>query len=219
MTLSDPRSSRLAGRGAGRLAGDSFSTQAAPTGEFSKPAERIIDAARALFCREGIHATGIDRILEEAGAAKMTLYNQFGSKEGLVDVVLRREGAAWRSWFRDALDQAGNTPREKLENLFVVLRQWFARSDYSGCAFMNAVAEYPKGDKHIQALALEHKREVGAILRGLVVESGVTDPEPLLEELTILFDGAIIAALIGGDPKAADSADRVARVLLAARLG
>lgn len=210
MTLLDSRSPRPSG--------EKSAIQKSPMGEFSKPAERIIEAARTLFCREGIHATGIDRILEEAGAAKMTLYNQFGSKEGLVDVVLRREGEAWRGWFRDALDQSGNTPREKLENLFAVLRQWFARADYSGCAFMNAVAEYPKGDKHIQALALEHKREVGAILRGLVVESGVTDSGPLLEELTILFDGAIIAALIGGDPKAADSADRVARVLLAARL-
>ena len=28
----------------------------------------VHDAAARLFCREGIHATGIDRILHEAGA-------------------------------------------------------------------------------------------------------------------------------------------------------
>ncbi|MGE5477964.1 MAG: TetR/AcrR family transcriptional regulator [Bacteroidales bacterium] len=183
-----------------------------------RPGERIIAAARQLFCRDGIHATGIDRILAAAGTAKMTLYNQFGSKEALVEAVLRRESEEWRSWLRAALRAAGDTPRAQLENLFVVLRQWFESEDYSGCALMNAVAEYPKGDPRIRALALEHKAGVGAILTELIAEAGCARPAELLNEMAILLDGAIIAALIAGDPAAADAAGRIARTVIASHL-
>lgn len=183
-----------------------------------RPGERILAAARRLFCRDGIHATGIDRILAEAGTAKMTLYNQFGSKEALVEAVLRRESEQWRSWLRVSLRSAGNTPRERLENLFPVLRQWFESEDYSGCAMMNAVAEYPKGDPRIHALAQEHKAGVGAILNELITDCGCARPEQLLNEMAILLDGAIIAALIAGDPSAADAAGRVARMVIASHL-
>lgn len=184
----------------------------------NKPAERILDAAARLFCREGIHATGIDRILHEAGAAKMTLYNQFGSKEQLVQVVLRRESAAWRAWFSGALAEAGRTPREKLEAVFVVLRQWFERGDYLGCSIMNAIAEYPKGDPTIRALAGEHKAGVAAILRELIDQAGCERPDELLAELFVLVDGAIIAALISGDARAANAAGRLGRLTIAAHL-
>ena len=45
------------------------------------PRERLIDTANALFARDGYHATGIDRILAEAGVAKKTLYTHFRSKD------------------------------------------------------------------------------------------------------------------------------------------
>lgn len=184
-------------------------------GDGLKPADRIIAAARLLFCRDGIHATGIDRILAEAGTAKMTLYNQFGSKERLIETVLRRESDEWCAWFAAALRAAGPTPRERLDGVFPALRDWFARGDYRGCAIMNAVAEYPKGDPAIHAIAQEHKGKVGAILKTLIVQAGCRNPDELLGEMAILIDGAIIAALIGGDPAAANAAERIARLVIA----
>lgn len=180
-----------------------------------KPADRIVAAARLLFCRDGIHATGIDRILAEAGTAKMTLYNQFGSKERLIETVLRRESDDWCAWFAAALRAAGPAPRDRLDGVFPALRDWFARGDYRGCAIMNAVAEYPKGDPAINAIAQEHKGKVAAILKALIVQAGCRNPDALLGEMAILIDGAIIAALIGGDPAAADAAGRIARLVLA----
>jgi len=148
----------------------------------------------------------------------MTLYNKFGSKEALVEVVLRREGETWRTWLQAALHDAGASPRERLAALFEVLRQWFERQDYFGCALMNAVAEYPKGEPHIRAVALEHKAAVGAILWELAEQAGCLRIDELMGELTILIDGAIIAALISGDPAAADSASRIFRLVLASHL-
>lgn len=183
-----------------------------------RPAERIIGAATRLFCKEGIHATGIDRILAEAGAAKMTLYNQFGSKEGLVEVVLRREGEIWRQWFREALAAAGPTPETRLLALFDLLRQWFEKDDYYGCAFINAVAEYTKGDDRIRALALDHKKEVLGLLREQAELAGCRDPDSLTHQLGLLIDGAIVAALVTGDATVANAAGEAAKLLIEARL-
>lgn len=59
--------------------------------------ERLIDAARQLFWREGYHATGIARILEEAGANSGSLYHFFSGKEELLEAVL--------DWYLENLDR------------------------------------------------------------------------------------------------------------------
>jgi len=58
------------------------------------PRERILDTAGELFYAEGIRAVGVDRVVDESGVARMTLYNQFGSKDGLVTAWLTRRDAA-----------------------------------------------------------------------------------------------------------------------------
>ena len=53
---------------------------------------RLLAAADELFYREGVQTVGIDRIIEQAGVAKASLYNIFGSKEDLVFALLHRDG-------------------------------------------------------------------------------------------------------------------------------
>jgi AcrR family transcriptional regulator len=45
--------------------------------ETSQARQRILETADRLFYREGVRAVGIDRIIAEAGVAKMSLYNHF----------------------------------------------------------------------------------------------------------------------------------------------
>jgi AcrR family transcriptional regulator len=52
--------------------------------------ERILDAATRLFADEGIHATGVDRVIAEADVAPMTVYRHFGGKDDLVTATLAR---------------------------------------------------------------------------------------------------------------------------------
>ncbi|MCJ8269678.1 MAG: TetR/AcrR family transcriptional regulator [Psychrosphaera sp.] len=39
--------------------------------------EQIIDQALKLFYQHGFNATGVDKIISEAGVSKKTLYNHF----------------------------------------------------------------------------------------------------------------------------------------------
>ena len=55
---------------------------------------RLLSAATRLFCKNGINATGIDAIINEAGTAKTTLYKLFGSKTNLVHACWRPKASS-----------------------------------------------------------------------------------------------------------------------------
>lgn len=170
------------------------------------PRQRLLDAATELFCRKGINAIGVDTIVAKAGVAKSTLYKLFGSKEGLVEAVLRAEGEAWRDWFTKAVSQAGPDPRARLDAIFPALAQWFRQKRFYGCPFINAVAEHDKASDRVRKLAIEHKQQVLSFIRALGIEAGARDPDRLTHEIALLMDGAIVTAMITRAPSAADLA-------------
>ena len=70
------------------------------TPEESKPRVRmtaqqrraqLLDVARALFAERGFEATSIEEIAHRAGVSKPIVYEHFGSKEGIYEVVKDRE--------------------------------------------------------------------------------------------------------------------------------
>lgn len=182
------------------------------------PGTRLLEAASRLFCREGIHATGIDRILAEAGVAKMTLYKHFGSKEGLVAAVLEMEGRQWRDWVFAEVTRRATTPAGRLEALFDVLADWFGQEHFYGCAFINAVAEHNKDDPRIRSLALAHKKAFLAFVESLCVQLGSRDPGALAHRIGLIIDGAIVVAMITRSAEAATTARETVLALVRADL-
>jgi len=186
--------------------------------EPDNPRERLLAAATELFCRKGINAIGVDTIVAKAGVAKSTLYKLFGSKEGLVEAVLKAEGEAWRGWFIGAVAEAGPEARDRLDAIFPVLAQWFRQKRFYGCPFINAVAEHDKASDRVRRLAIEHKQQVLAFIRALGRDAGARDPERLTHEIALLMDGAIVTAMITKGPAAADFAQAAYAKLIEAQL-
>jgi AcrR family transcriptional regulator len=183
------------------------------------PRERLLSAASELFCQLGFHAVGVDAITERAGTAKTTLYKLFGSKEALVEAVLDREGRAWRDWFLTGLDEGEGTARERLDRIAPRLREWFAREDFYGCPFLNAVGEHDKSDDRIRRLALAHKAAIHERVVALLREAGASDPPELAHQLGLVVDGAIVTALVTRDPGVGAVAERTIASVLDAGLG
>jgi AcrR family transcriptional regulator len=167
---------------------------------------RLLSAATHLFCKNGINATGIDAIINEAGTAKTTLYKLFGSKNNLVHAVLETEGKQWREWFIGALEAGGGSPQEKLARIFPALKDWFRQERFYGCPFINAVGEHDKDQKQLRNIAMRHKKVVLAYIEKLASETGAADPAVLAHQLGLLMDGAIVAAMVTRDPGVADTA-------------
>ena len=179
------------------------------------PQGRLIEAATRLFCRYGVNSVGVDAIVDAAGTAKTTLYKSFGSKDGLVEAVLEREGRAWRTWFLSEIDDAGGSAIERLGRIAPALKQWFSRSDYYGCPFINAVGESDKADDRMRILAMAHKKVVLNRLAELCAEAGFDDPTEVAHTLGLIIDGAIVAALVTRNAAVADTAGRACAAILA----
>ena len=186
----------------------------------SRPAahDRILEVARELFCRDGIHATGIDRILSEADASKMTLYSRFGSKEALLREVLVREGEAQRQILFAVIDAAGPDPSQQLHAVVDALRTWFDSERFYGCAFMNAAAEHTKGagasPTWLRELTRAHHAEVLARLEALAAAAGYPEPAMLARQVLLVMDGAIVALMVSGDPNVLAVSDRNLKAIL-----
>ena len=180
----------------------------------SEKRDHLVDTALDLFNRDGFHATGVDKILKEAGVARMTLYNHFKSKDELILAVLRRRDEKFRNWFMRTVERLGKTPRDRLLAIFDALEEWFSGKDFSGCMFINASAEFARPDDPIHMAAGEHKNLILNYVRELTKSAGATEPDALAQGLMLLMEGAIVMAYVAGDRNAAERAKTAAKMLI-----
>lgn len=155
--------------------------------------ERLLAVAIRLFYERGIHAVGLDTIIEEAGVSKTAFYKHFSSKDELVlaAVQLRDE---WErtAWMRAVRKLGGDDPAAKLRAFFDVTEIWFTSPDFHGCMFVNTVAEFPDPRDPIHRAAARHKRFTRDVCRDLAKEAGATDPEAFADQFTALFEGTLV---------------------------
>jgi AcrR family transcriptional regulator len=178
--------------------------------------DHLLAVAQRMFCETGFHAVSVDAILEEAGVARMTLYKNFGSKEDLIVATLKREDKMFRQWLVSAVEAQSHHSEDRILGLFHALHGRFASEGYYGCAFIRASIEYPVPGHPVHRAAREHKEMIRSYLRGLAAEVDGADPIPLSEQLYLLFEGAITASQLHGEPWPAEYARQAAEKLLAA---
>jgi AcrR family transcriptional regulator len=168
--------------------------------------ERILETADRLFYLRGIRAVGVDSIAAEIGISKRTLYNHFPSKDELIAAYLARR-------FKQ-VPASEKPPAEQILGTFDSLERHFARTDFRGCPFVNAVAELGAEDQAVKKIALAFKESRRVWFRDLLRRIAVADPEGLATQLTLLVDGSIAQNLVRDDPSMARAAKEAARVLL-----
>lgn len=64
----------------------------------------IIERALELFSRRGFDAVGIQEVADAAALTKPTLYYHFGSKQGLLEAIVRLHGDRLAARFREAAE-------------------------------------------------------------------------------------------------------------------
>lgn len=158
----------------------------------------LIDAAMRVFYRHGFHASSLDDILNEGGISRMTLYNHFKSKDELILAAMRRRDEIFRNKLMKFVESKAKTPRERILAVFDFHEDWFTGSEFCGCMFINAAAEFSVADSAPRRLAAEHKQEIVRYLRDLCEQHGLPDPSDTAEQLNILIEGSIVAARVVG---------------------
>ncbi|WP_028938531.1 TetR/AcrR family transcriptional regulator [Pseudonocardia spinosispora] len=181
-------------------------------GELTPGAARILEVASELFYERGIHAVGVDTIAAESGVTKRTLYNRFGSKDGLLMAYLETRDRHWRGLIADRLDELTD-PVERVLAPFDVLPRWLPASN-RGCSFINAFAELPDADHPGRELVTGEKKWLLALFRDLLAEAGVAGAETRAVQLLALHEGAIVGHTMAEEPTAVSSARVAALTLL-----
>jgi AcrR family transcriptional regulator len=179
--------------------------------------ERLLDAADALFYREGVHSVGIDRIIAEAGVAKATLYSAFGSKEALIQAYLQRRHERRRERILQALE-AYPTPRERMLGIYAVAGDLAAQSGYRGCAFVNASAE-AEIENAVRAVCDASRAWIRGLFTELARAAGAARPQRLAEQLVLLYDGASTGGRMDRSRDATTTAQNLALLVLERELG
>jgi AcrR family transcriptional regulator len=179
--------------------------------------DRLLDAANQLFYAEGIQTVGIDRIIEQAGVAKATLYNNFASKEELVQAYLRSRHDRTRRMNIDAIASVDD-PMQKILAVFDAQAGQFREPTFNGCAFASAAAEEPLGGLVDQAV-VEFRHWIREMFTGLAEEAGASDAVGLGRQLHVLYDGAGLAAAMDHDPAIAEDVRRAVEAMLDRALG
>jgi AcrR family transcriptional regulator len=159
--------------------------------------DRILDTASELFYRDGYHAVGIDKIIEQSGVAKMTLYRHFPSKDALIAAYLERSNAEFMIWLDEAMAQVDD-PRAKLAAALEATGKLATNARCLGCTFQGAASEFPEMDHPGHRVALAHKQAVLERFARLASEADMRDPDGLAAQLLLLMDGAWVAARMFG---------------------
>lgn len=163
--------------------------------------DRILLTAHDLFYRDGIRATGIDRVIAAAGVTKVTFYRHFPSKNDLILAFLDYRHQRWITWFRDALHRHGGFAGAGVGALLPALAEWLGDPAYRGCAFINTAVELGGVMPEALQLARSHKADMTLLIVELLPAATSRDSDA--QAIALLVDGAIVRAQLD---QAADGA-------------
>lgn len=167
--------------------------------------DRLLAAAHELFYGEGINTVGIERVIEQAGVAKASLYNTFGSKDELIKAYLTARHEARRDRVTELLKTLP-TPQAGILGIFDDMRAMACRNGFRGCAFIRASAELGS-DPGIRTVCDDSRNWLRGVFEDLATQAGARNPGTLARQLVILYEGAAVSC----QAEAAGSATQVAR--------
>lgn len=173
--------------------------------------KRILDAAARLFYRDGINATGVEKLASEAAVSKRTLYQHFPSKTAVVEEYLRGIQEVAGDPISPSARDAGRSPRARLLGIF---DRSLPDGQLRGCPFHNAAVEAAEAMPEVAEIVHQVKRDYTDSLTALAKEAGATNPRLLGQQLAVLYEGAAALGTSLDDPAPWEHARKAARILI-----
>ncbi len=175
---------------------------------------RILDAASRLYYDHGINTVGMELVAERAGTTKKTIYDRFGSKDGLVVAYLEARARRWEEHVETHLAAASSTGAvDRALDVLDALESWLEQGT-RGCGFVNAYAELSTQSAAATRVVRAEKEWIRRLYASLLTEEGVASADSLGRQLALLHEGAIVQLTAGGSPEALEDARAATRTLL-----
>ncbi len=151
---------------------------------------KILETANRLFYTQGYRATGINQIIKEANVAKASFYQHFPSKENLCEEYLTQRHLISHKKQQNFIN-TGDTPVERICNLFENIRQNAIENNFNGCPFLNIAAETYEHESKIRQAVAQHKTKLIALIKTELKD--FDDPDTLSEMIYLIYEGTNIA--------------------------
>ncbi|GAB3125881.1 TetR/AcrR family transcriptional regulator [Novispirillum itersonii] len=174
----------------------------------------LVEVAEGLFDRYGFHGTGIDRLVQDSGVARMTLYKHFPTKNALVRAVLERRDERFWAYINDGV-AAREQDGPAWLTVFDVLGNWLEAEGSQGSLLLRALAEFSGHDVTVAGDAAFRCRASGAWFEGRLEAAGIDRPAERGWDLALLFEGAMAMTPVVGGQAAAGQARHAAAALAA----
>lgn len=158
--------------------------------------DRVFEAARELFYRNGVRATGVDQIVAEAGVTKPTLYRAFESKDELLAACLRDYVRQSREWWDEAVAPYADDPRGAILAILRTFSEKACGLDDRGCPLTNVAIEFPEASA--RALITECKQDVRDRLVAYARPLAGARAPLLADSLVLLIEGAMASRQVFG---------------------
>ncbi|AWB02837.1 TetR/AcrR family transcriptional regulator [Vibrio harveyi] len=121
--------------------------------------DEVISQVTGLFWKNGYSATSIQHISKATGLKPGSLYNEFGSKEGLFRLALENYAAQSVADIYEAVATQGDI-QSAITFILSDLVQQTEQSQYCGCFLVKAQLELSALDDDLQFLATEKLQEI-----------------------------------------------------------
>ncbi|MFC5678695.1 TetR/AcrR family transcriptional regulator [Aeromicrobium endophyticum] len=177
-------------------------------------AVRILDTAEVLFYLHGLRAVGVERIAEEAETTKKTIYDRFGSKDGLITAYLAQRRDRWHAYALAFVDRHEPDPgAARVLALLRALDSWMD-DNARGCGFVNAYAELAGTGHAGLSIIADEKQWTRDYYVELLTEAGIADPQRRGRELALVHEGVVVQLTAGAQPHAmADARSLAGRIV------
>lgn len=182
--------------------------------DYETKAHAIMDAAAAIFAKEGYPAAKMQDVAKACGATKSMLYHYFPTKDDLLFAMLEEHLQRLIQAMEEALT-VGSSARERLQALVEVYTQKSAQSRRRHMVAMNDMKFLPRAK---QAPLIESQRKLTGLVAQLLRELNPALPEPVYKPYTMMLIGILNWADYWYHPSGAmkpqELCDRVTRLFL-----
>ncbi|MEV6304327.1 TetR/AcrR family transcriptional regulator [Actinoplanes sp. NPDC051861] len=156
---------------------------------------RLLTTAAGIFYAEGIHSVGVDRIIAGAKITRATFYRHFPGKDDLVVAYLHEADRAIRNQVETALADSPAAP-DAVRAVAQSIADGIRSRGFRGCAFLNAVAEFPNPGHPVHQAVQAHRAWFLDTITGLMARVDETDASAAAQHFVMLRDGAMAAGCL-----------------------
>jgi len=175
---------------------------------------KILAGAAHLFFTEGF-STGVDRIVSECSVAKMTLYQHFKTKDGLIGAILKDVQSSLQKEIHREAEVTAKTRSAQLEAACLILCEGLNDPELKVGLVIRALVEFPDPKNAVHEAARQFDLTILKWFGRLCEDSQLPDAHNAARRILHIAKGCFLMAPVVG----IEASEAIALALLSHVLG